>query len=253
MGGDNLVRLNKFIASSGFTARRKVDTLILEGRVTVIRNGHTRTIDKLGDKIDPEKDVVKVDGEIIREQNTGKSDYIYILLNKPAGYITSTSDEKNRPTVMDLVNIKKRIYPVGRLDYDTEGLLLLTNDGELANKLMHPKHEVNKTYIVKANKPIDEKQEKRLRSGIVIEGKKTSEAKLEIIPNSDRKQIKITIHEGRNRQVRKMLEAVGLFVRKLKRIEYGNLNLKGLSVGQWRYLSAEEVRKLKGNITETIY
>lgn len=236
-----LIRLNKFISASGHAARRKVDLLISEGRVSV----NSKTISELGTKIDPDEDVVKVDGEIIKQQGKDKSDLIYIILNKPAGYITSASDEKNRPTVIDLVKIRKRVYPVGRLDYNTEGLLLLTNDGDLANRLMHPKHEIEKTYFVKVNKPIDEKQENRLRNGVVIEGKETSKAWVEIIPKSERKQIRITIHEGRNRQVRKMLEAVGLFVRKLKRIEYANLNLKGLNVGEWRYLKEAEILKLK--------
>ena len=253
-----LIRLNKFISSSGFTARRKADQLIQEGRVTV----NSTEVTELGMKIDPDKDVVKVDGELIGKKERGKSEFVYIVLNKPIGYITTTSDEKNRPTVMDLVKIKKRIYPVGRLDYDTEGLLLLTNDGDLAYKLMHPKFEINKTYIAKVNKPIDEKQELRLQNGVVIEEKpqpvsplrgykpkrrrvKTSKAFVEVVPKSERKQIKITIHEGRNRQVRKMLEAVGLFVRKLKRIEYANLNLQGLKTGEWRYLSEVEARELK--------
>jgi pseudouridine synthase len=249
------VRLNKFISSSGIVSRRKADELIIEGRVSI----NSVTVDELGVKINPFKDKIKIDGELINRQDKSRETFIYIILNKPAGYITTTSDEKRRPTVMDLVKINKRIYPVGRLDYETEGLLLLTNDGDLTNKLTHPGYEVNKTYLVKINKPIDEKQLKRLREGVYIERNnqsqsgrkslhkkiKTSIANIEVIPDSDKKQIKITIHEGKNRQVRKMLESVGLFVRKLKRIEYANLSIKGLKPGEWRYLKPEEVGFLK--------
>ena len=248
MNEDNQVRLNKFISSSGIVSRRKADELIIEGRVSV----NSKTVIELGVKIDSEKDKVKIDGELINLQDKNKQSYIYILLNKPAGFITSTSDEKHRPTVMDIVKLKKRIYPVGRLDFDSEGLLLLTNDGDLTNKLTHPGYEVNKTYLVRINKPIDEKQLTRLRGGLYIESQKgaqkkvkTSKARVDVVPDSEKKQIKITIHEGRNRQVRRMLEAVGLFVRKLKRIEYANLTIKGLKPGDWRYLTDEEIRSLK--------
>jgi pseudouridine synthase len=251
MDEGNLIRLNKFIASSGFTARRKADELIESGRVTV----NSKVVTELGTKINPTFDVVRVDGEVIKSASGKSERYIYILLNKPAGYVTTTSDEKNRPTVLDLVGVNKRIYPVGRLDYDTEGLLLLTNDGGLANKLMHPKYGVYKTYIVKINRPIDEKSLKRLREGIFIKGngspersRRTNEAKVNIVPKTEGKQLRISIHEGRNRQVRKMLEAVGLYVRKLKRIEYANLNLKGIREGEWRYLSGEEIYKLLNTV-----
>lgn len=247
MKDDNLIRLNKFIASSGFTARRKADELIKSGRVAV----NSKVVTGLGTKIKPETDIVRVDGELIKPPSEKKQKYIYILLNKPAGYVTTTSDEKNRPTVLDLVKIRQRIYPVGRLDYDTEGLLLLTNDGELANRLMHPKYGVYKTYVVKINKPIDEKSLAKLREGVKIEGgrerrsRMTSEARINVVPKSDGKQLRISIHEGRNRQVRKMLEAVGCYVRRLRRIEYANLTIKGMRDGEWRYLSGEEVKKLK--------
>lgn len=236
MDEQNLVRLNKHISGSGHTSRRKADELIMEGRVTV----NSATVTEPGTKINPETDVVKVDGEGLRK----KVKYVYILLNKPAGYITSTSDEKNRKTVLDLVGVNLRIYPVGRLDYDSEGLLLLTNDGELANKLMHPKYEVKKTYLVKVNKPIDRKSLQKMEKGVLVEGRMTGKAMVQVVPNTDNKQIKISIHEGRNREVRKMLESVGLFVRKLKRIEYANLNIKGLKTGEWRYLTNEELQKL---------
>ena len=247
MDSGNLVRLNKFIASSGFTARRKADELIEAGRVTV----NSEVVVLLGTKIHPDKDTVKVDGELIKPPSEKKGKFIYVLLNKPAGYVTTTSDEKNRPTVLDLVGINRRIYPVGRLDYDTEGLLLLTNDGDLANKLMHPKYGVYKTYVVKINKPIDEKSLNRLREGVKIRAgspersRRTSEAKVSVVPKTEGRQLRISIYEGRNRQVRKMLEAVGCYVRRLRRIEYANLNLKGLREGEWRYLSGEEIKRLK--------
>lgn len=237
MNEGNLTRLNKFISASGLSSRRKIDELILQGRVTV----NSRTVSELGIKIDPEKDIVKVDGETIRK----KSNFIYVLLNKPAGYITTLNDEKNRRTVMDLIGVNQRIYPVGRLDYETEGLLLLTNDGELANRLMHPKFEITKTYQAKLNRPIDEKTLRRLERGVLIDGRKTSVAKVNIVTNTGKTQIRISIHEGRNRQVRKMLESVGVFVRKLKRTGYANLNDNELKIGGWRYLTAIEVSELK--------
>lgn len=230
------IRLNKFISSSGFTSRRKADELIKAGRVTI--NG--KLIIKVGVTIDIDIDDVRIDGEKIKEIK----DYVYILLNKPRGYITSVSDEKNRPTVVGLVNIRERIYPIGRLDYDSEGLLLLTNDGGLANKLMHPRYGVEKTYEVRLNKPISDHALDKLRTGIEIDGKITS-AKVKILPHSEKKRLSITIHEGRNRQVRRMLEYVGVYVRRLKRVKYGFLNLKGVASGRWRHLSKDEVKKLE--------
>jgi pseudouridine synthase len=237
----NLIRLNKFIANSGIAARRKADELIKEGRVTLNKSA----IYEPGTKINPDKDIVKVDGKLIGN----KPKFIYILLNKPRGYITSTSDEKSRKTVLDLIGLKERIYPVGRLDYDSEGLLLLTNDGEFANRLMHPKYGVEKTYLVKLNKPISDEALQKLRKGVKIEEKWTKSAQVRVIPKSSFKQIEITIHEGRNRQVRKMLESVGLFVRRLKRMGYGGLNLKGLPVGGWRFLDQKELTILNNKIS----
>ena len=235
------VRLNKFISTSGYAARRKADELILSGRVSV----NSKTVTVPGTKIEPEKDVVKIDGEPVKRSRHDK--LIYILLNKPRGYVTTTSDDKNRQTVLDLVRVKQRIYPVGRLDYNSQGLLLLTNDGELANKLMHPRFRVFKTYSVKLNKPVDEISLKRLKNGVMIDGRKTAEAKVSVIPKTGNKQIRISIHEGRNRQVRRMLEAVGLFIRKLNRVEYAGLKDKALKQGQWKYLSNKEVRILKNS------
>ncbi|MCX7878695.1 MAG: rRNA pseudouridine synthase [Ignavibacteria bacterium] len=227
------IRLNKFISDSGLAARRKADELIFQGRVTV----NMKTVTDPSLRIDPEKDTVKVDGEKIKPQ----SEFIYIVLYKPRGYVTTTNDEKGRPTVMDLIGLNTRLYPVGRLDYDTDGVLLLTNDGEYANMMMHPRHKVYKTYFVRLDKSIDEKDVVRLRDGVMIDGRFTARAKVRIIPNTENMNIWISIHEGRNRQVRKMLETLGYRVQRLKRVEYARIGLNGLSPGQWRYLTPEEL------------
>jgi len=232
-----LIRLNKFISSSGYVARRKADELIREGRVAV----NSLVVKELGTKIDPLEDTVTIDGDPVR----AKTDFTYILLNKPRGFITSASDEKNRPVVLDLVRTRRRVFPVGRLDYNSEGLLLLTDDGELAQKLMHPSSLVYKTYVVKLHKAIDHKQLVRLRQGVKINGKKTSKAFVSLVPNTCRKEIRISIHEGRNRQIRRMLQSVGLFVRRLRRTNYANLSDNSLKPGKWRFLTQKELKSLR--------
>jgi len=232
-----LVRLNKFISNAGITARRKADELIFTGRVTV----NMVTITEPGAKIDPETDVVKVDGEKVKPQ----SEFIYVVLFKPRGYVTTTHDDKNRPTVMDLIGLNTRLYPIGRLDYDTDGVLLLTNDGEFANMMMHPRHKVFKTYFAKLDKPIEEPDIRELKQGLLLDGKPTSRAKVRIIPGSGEQNIWISIHEGRNRQVRRMLESQGYKVVRLKRVEYARIGLEGLKPGEWRYLSEEELETSK--------
>lgn len=231
-----LVRINKFIAMHSDIARRTVDEYILQGRITI--NGIS--IFEPGYKINPGKDKVSVDGVPVKV-STKK---IYIILYKPEGVISSVSDEKHRKTVVDLINIKDRIFPIGRLDYDTTGLLLLTNDGDFANKLMHPKFNVDKTYIVQISRPLEEKHKIKLENGIRIEGRKTSPAKISFPKRNDFTSVSITIHEGRNRQVRNMFEHYGYFVRKLHRSTYGKLDLKGMKPGGWRFLSAVEVASL---------
>lgn len=234
---DNLVRLNKFIASNGYSSRRKVDELIEQGRVTVNKD----TVVELGFKIDPSRDKVAVDGEYIRTSVKK----IYIMLNKPQGVITTVSDDKHRTTVIDLVKMKEKIFPVGRLDYNTTGLLLLTNDGELANKLMHPKSEIYKTYFVKLSKPLEEKHRLKLTGGIKLEDKKTAPCVIRYPKkNNNYQDLFISIYEGRNRQVRKMFEFYGYFVRDLKRTEYAGLKLGELKEGQWEKLDAEQVKRL---------
>jgi len=235
--GSKSTRLNKFISNAGITARRKADELIFTGRVTV----NMQTVTEPGTKVNPEKDVVKVDGEKVKPQ----TEFIYVVLFKPRGYVTTTHDEKGRPTVMDLIGLNTRLYPIGRLDYDTDGVLLLTNDGEFSNMMMHPRHKIFKTYFAKLDKPIEDNDERKLREGVMIDGKPTSRAKVRIIPNTGEQNIWISIHEGRNRQVRRMLETLGYLVQRLKRVEYARIGLDGLKPGEWRYLTPEELDTAK--------
>ena len=232
------MRINKFLASCGVASRRACDEIIKEGRVKV--NGR---ICQTGAEIDEYNDNVSVDGKKVQL----KRKFEYYIMNKPKGYITTVKDDKDRKTVMDLLpkNIG-RIYPVGRLDYETEGLLILTSDGELANKLTHPRNEVSKTYLVKTEGPITEDAVNVLRRGVLVDGVKTKKCNIKIVEtNKEFTKLHVTITEGRNRQVRKMFEAVGKNVDFLKRIKIGNLTLRGLDRGQVRKLSAEEVDYLK--------
>ena len=234
------MRLQKFIAECGIASRRNAEKIIESGRVTV--NGEL--VDYMGCVIDPQQDVVEIDGRVIEPENKK----YYIVLNKPKNYVTTVSDDLGRPTVMQLVSdINARIYPVGRLDFDTTGLLIMTNDGEFANILTHPRHVVNKTYIARIDKPLDENQLDRLRNGIDLDGVMTSPAKAENIKRPQKGfEVKITIHEGKNRQVRRMLDAVGANVMSLKRISVGSLTLGNLPEGKWRKLSDAEINKLRG-------
>ncbi|WP_427338755.1 pseudouridine synthase [Caloranaerobacter sp. DY30410] len=233
------MRLQKYLAMCGVASRRKSETLILQGRVKV--NG--KVVDKLGYKIDPDIDIVLVDNKRVIK----KEDYIYIALNKPEGYITTVKDQFNRPTVLDLVkSINERIYPVGRLDYDTSGLIFLTNDGDLTYKLTHPKHEIEKVYIAKIKGVPTEKELNEFRNGLKIDNYVTSKAKIKVLKKYNNYSIvKITIHEGKNRQVRKMCEKINHPVIKLKRIAIGKIELGNLKKGNWRYLSKKEIEYLK--------
>lgn len=230
-------RLNKFVSANSDFARRKADEMISQGRVTV----NNKVITDHGFRINPKSDEIRLDGERIRE----KTRKTYILLNKPAGYITTTDDEKNRKKVTDLIKTGEKVYPVGRLDYDTTGLLLLTNDGEFANAMMHPRMKITKTYIVSVSKPLELKHKIKLEKGIIIDGRKTLPAIISFINKNDTTNIRITIAEGRNRQVRRMFEHYGYFVRNLHRSAFGNLTLSGLAPGEWKRLSIQEVNKLK--------
>ncbi len=228
------MRINKFLATSGVASRRASDQLIKDGVVKI--NGK---ICSCGDDVDLSKDSVTVNGKLV---NVVKK-YEYYIMNKPKGYVCTVKDDKDRKTVMDLLPQKmKRLFPVGRLDYDTEGLLILTNDGDLTFKLTHPKNEVPKTYLVKTEKPVSEEDLSKLRSGVIIDGIKTKKCNVRLIEtNKTGSKLHITITEGRNRQVRKMFEAVNNNVDFLKRIKIGDLTLTGLNRGEVRQLSAREI------------
>lgn len=236
---DNKIRLQKFLAENGVASRRKSEELIERGKVRV--NGHPA---QLGDKVDPKRDIVTVSGERIEPVASGN---VYIMLNKPRGYVTTMSDEMGRKCVAELVaEVEERIFPVGRLDKDSEGLLLFTNDGEFANMMTHPSMHISKTYRVTVKPAADEEQLIALSSGVEIDGRKTMPASVQVMSeDSDRSVLQITIHEGRNRQIRKMCEAVGLETIRLKRISMGSLKLGSLPVGKFRDLKKEEVSALK--------
>lgn len=234
-----LIRLQKFLADCGVASRRGAEKLISQGYICV--NGEKVT--QMGVIIDENYDIVTYNGEIVKADNKK----IYIMLNKPVGFVTTVSDDKGRPTVLDLVSdISIRIYPVGRLDYDTEGLLLLTNDGDLTYKLTHPKNEIQKTYIAEVTGNINMDTILKLRSGVMIDGVKTSPAIVEVVGATRLgTKIEITIYEGRNRQVRKMFEACGCIVKRLERVREAGLNIGHLPRGKWRKLSESEVNMLK--------
>lgn len=234
-----MLRLQKYLASCGVASRRGAEEIIKQGRVCV--NGEKVT--QMGVMIDENYDKVTVDDCVVQAE----SKKMYIMLNKPVGFVTTVSDDKGRPTVLDLVSdISARIYPVGRLDYDTEGLLLLTNDGDLTFKLTHPKNNIEKTYVAEVTGNINMDTLLKLRGGVVVDGVKTSPAKVEVIGATRLgTKLEITIHEGRNRQVRKMFEACGCIVKRLERIKEAGLNLGHLPRGKWRKLSESEVNMLK--------
>lgn len=231
-------RLQKVIANSGYASRRKSEELIQQGKVTV--NG--KVITELGTKVSS-TDQITVEGKML-SRDIPK---VYVLLNKPRGVVTTTSDEKGRKTVLDLIESDVRMYPVGRLDYDTTGLLLLTNDGELTNLLIHPSNEIDKVYVAKVKGEVNGNVLKQLRRGVVIDNVKTSPAKAKILKLNKKDMtaiVELIIHEGRNHQVKKMFEAVGCEVLKLKREKLAFLDLAGLKVGEYRYLNPKEVKRL---------
>lgn len=232
------IRLQKFLAEAGIASRRKAEELISQGKVYI--NGEKATI---GDKVDIAIDNVEINGKKVKLEEKK----VYILLNKPVGYVTTVKDQFNRNTVMDLINIKERVVPVGRLDMYTSGALLLSNDGDFVYHITHPKHEIEKTYIALVNGRVDENQTNKLRKGIAIDNYVTKPAKVRVIDynkNTDYTTVEITIHEGKNRQVRKMLDAIGKKTIELKRIKIGDLNINNLESGEWRFLKKQEVDKL---------
>jgi len=230
-------RLQKAIANSGYASRRKAEELIVNGKVKV--NGEI--VRELGTKVSG-NDTIEINGTVLE-----KDDKVYYLLNKPRGVISSSSDEVGRKTVVDLIDEEKRIYPVGRLDYDTTGIMILTNDGDIANLLMHPRNEIEKVYIAKINGVLTVKELNELRNGVVIDGKRTSKAsvKTKKINKEDGTSIvELKIHEGRNHIVKNMIASVGKEVLKLKREKIAFLDLKGLKSGEYRKLSIKEVKEL---------
>lgn len=233
------IRLQKFLAECGIASRRKAEEYIIEGRVKV--NGKIQT--ELGTKINPEVDKVYFDEELIIKND----EKVYILLNKPIGYVTTVKDQFNRDTVMDLVKIDKKVVPVGRLDMYTSGALILTNDGDFVYKVTHPKHEVDKTYNVTIKGDISIDEIEMLRKGVIIDGYKTKSAKVRILNKVEDKnltRIEVIIHEGRNRQIRKMFKSINKSVVALHRSKIGNISVNDMKIGKWRYLSQDEVNSL---------
>lgn len=239
------IRIQKIIADCGYCSRRKAEDLISKGRVKV--NGHPCS---LGDKALPNKDIITVDGERIAVPRKKKK--LYLMLNKPRGYVTTTSDELDRKCVTELLSgVNERVYPVGRLDKNSEGLLLFTNDGEFANNIMHPSKHVGKTYRVTIRPSISDEQLVQLSEGVVLDdGKKTQPATVNVLTEEKgRVVLLITIHEGRNRQIRRMCEAVGVEVARLRRISIGPLRLGMLKPGEYRELTAEELRAIRNAVS----
>ena len=256
-------RLQKYLANNGVAARRKCEEFIQEGRVKV--NG--QVVKELGTKINPEKDIVEFDGQVVKP--VGKK--VYILLNKPIGYVTTVKDQFERPTVLDLVKVEEKVLPVGRLDMYTSGALILSNDGEFINKVTHPRNEVEKTYTVTVKGIVTKEDVEKLQNGVEIQMDKlyenedenseendynpkqkdktfkTGKAKVKILKTDEEKNIsrlQITIHEGKNREVRKMCEAIGKKVLALHRRKIGNLDVKNIELGKWRYLNKKEVEEM---------
>ncbi len=234
-------RLQKFMARCGVASRREAENIILAGRVKV----NKKIVTELGTKVDIDNDKVFLDGELIRPEKK----LYYIMLNKPKGYVTTAKDEFDRKTVLELVaDIDARLYPVGRLDYDSEGLLLLTNDGDFAYRMTHPTQHIPKKYHAIVSGTPDVGHVMKLRHGVEIDGYVTKPARVEIADTRENTtQLNITISEGKNRQIRKMCEAIGFPVIKLKRVSIGNVNLGNLPKGKWRHLSEGELNILNGN------
>lgn len=231
------MQLNKYIALCGITSRRKANELIVAERIRV--NGNL--IQTLGVTVDPDHDKITLDGKGIKIPN----DYIYVLLNKPKGHLTTASDDRGRKTVLDCIPIQKRIFPVGRLDYDTEGVLLLTNDGDLAHRLAHPRFVIDKIYEATVKGNVDQETCDKLAKGIYVYelGKLKAEVKV-MRTTKTRTILKVGIHEGKKRQVKRMLKTVGHPVTSLKRTNFAGLTVTGMQSGEWRYLSSKEVKQL---------
>ena len=232
-------RLQKYLANSGVASRRKCEDLILQGKIEV--NG--KVVTELGTKVNPERDIVKFNGKEVKQVEK----MVYILLNKPIGYVTTADDQFGRETVLDLVKVKERIVPVGRLDMYTSGALILTNDGDFVYKVTHPKHEIEKTYTVTVKGIVQNSEVEQLSKGVKIDDYTTKPAKVKILKTDTEKnfsRLEITIHEGKNRQVRRMCEAVNRKVLALHRSKIGGIGVKDIELGKWRYLKESEIQKL---------
>ena len=235
------VRLQKYLANCGIASRRKAEELIVNGKISI--NG--KVVTELGTRINPSVDKVLYNGKEVRLED----EHVYILLNKPIGYVTTAKEQFGRDSVMDLVKVKERVVPVGRLDMYTSGALILTNDGDFVYQLTHPKHEVEKTYTVTIKGIVKNEEVEKLRKGVKIEDYITKEAKVKILKTDKEKnqsRLEITIHEGKNRQIRKMCEAIGHKVLALHRSKIAGIGVKELGLGKWRYLSKEEVNMFFG-------
>ena len=232
-------RLQKYLANQGIAARRKCEEFILDGRVKV--NG--KVVAELGTKINPEIDKIEFDGKEVEKVEKK----VYILLNKPIGYVTTAKDQFDRPTVLDLVKVKEKVLPVGRLDMYTSGAIILTNDGEFINKVTHPKNEIEKTYTVTVKGIVTDEDVEKLINGVQIEDYTSGKAKVKILRIDEEKKISrlaITIHEGKNREVRKMCEAIDKKVLALHRRSVAGLDVKNMQIGTWRYLNSREVEEI---------
>jgi len=234
-----LERLQKIISQAGITSRRKAEELILLGLVEV--NG--KVVRTLGSKADPEKDHIKVKGRLVRLDQPK----VYLMLNKPRGYVTTLRDPEGRPTVIELLEgVHQRVYPIGRLDFDAEGLLLLTNDGLFAEHLMHPRYEVPRTYLVKVKDCLEDQEIRRLEAGVLLSDGMTAPCRIKKVrKTTENSWVELTMHEGRNREVKRMLKHAGHPVLKLKRIRFAGLGLSGLEVGEYRHLTGKEIGQLK--------
>lgn len=231
-------RLQKYMAYCGVASRRKCEEYILQGKVKV----NNLKVDSLGTKVDPEIDIVEFEGKIINKEERK----VYIMLNKPLKYVTTVKDERGRKTVLDLINVKERIYPIGRLDYMTSGLLLLTNDGDVYNNIMHPRVNVVKTYIAKVKGIPTEDEINRFQSGVDIGGYITATSSFRVLKKKDNiTDVEIQIHEGKNRQIRKMCDVINHPVIELRRVSIGRISLGNLKYGSYRNLTDEEIKYLK--------
>jgi 23S rRNA pseudouridine2605 synthase len=227
------IRLNKYLSECGVASRRKVEELILQGRVTL----NNEIVSQLAVKVDPLSDIIRLDGEILKQDEK-----VYYLLNKPRGFVTTTNDEKNRKTVLDLIRTKVKIFPVGRLDYDTTGVLILTNDGDFSNLLLHPDNKVPRIYKVTLSKPLSLKDKERLLKGIIVEDKK---GRFETVyPTKRANVVNISTVEGRNHFVKNMFKALGYNVMELMRMSYGGIKLEDMPIGAYRHLTKEEINSI---------